>query len=287
MHEAQLHERNSFITLTYNDESLATRRPTWEPTVPYTPPSESTVAQPNDQTRTDETPAHADSLIKRDVQLFVKRLRKDQDARGLAKIRYYLVGEYGDQTKRPHYHAAIFGEDFTDDRTEWRTSGDNRLYRSSRLEKIWGMGHCEIGALTFESAAYVARYIMKKVNGDLAAEHYKRTDLTTGEVYWITPEFSLMSRGGRKNTGGIGKEWFDKWGRDVYPHDFVVMKNQKLKPPRYYDQLLAKIDAEGAALIKLERQFNALSQAADNTPKRLRAKEIVATAKLNQGKRQL
>jgi len=113
MHEAQLHERNSFITLTYNDESLATRRPTWEPTVPYTPPSESTVAQPNDQTRTDETPAHADSLIKRDVQLFVKRLRKDQDARGLAKIRYYLVGEYGDQTKRPHYHAAIFGEDFT------------------------------------------------------------------------------------------------------------------------------------------------------------------------------
>jgi len=125
------------------------------------------------------------------------------------------------------------------------------------------------------------------VNGDLAAEHYKRTDLTTGEVYWITPEFSLMSRGGRKNTGGIGKEWFDKWGRDVYPHDFVVMKNQKLKPPRYYDQLLAKIDAEGAALIKLERQFNALSQAADNTPKRLRAKEIVATAKLNQGKRQL
>jgi len=102
--------------------------PTWEPTVPYTPPSESTVAQPNDQTRTDETPAHADSLIKRDVQLFVKRLRKDQDARGLAKIRYYLVGEYGDQTKRPHYHAAIFGEDFTDDRTEWRTSGDNRLY---------------------------------------------------------------------------------------------------------------------------------------------------------------
>jgi len=92
MHEAQLHERNSFITLTYNDESLATRRPTWEPTVPYTPPSESTVAQPNDQTRTDETPAHADSLIKRDVQLFVKRLRKDQDARGLAKIRYYLVG---------------------------------------------------------------------------------------------------------------------------------------------------------------------------------------------------
>jgi len=115
----------------------------------------------------------------------------------------------------------------------------------------------------------------EKVNGDLAAEHYKRTDLTTGEVYWITPEFSLMSRGGRKNTGGIGKEWFDKWGRDVYPHDFVVMKNQKLKPPRYYDQLLAKIDAEGAALIKLERQFNALSQAADNTPKRLRAKEIV------------
>jgi len=188
MHEAQQHQTNSFITLTYSDEALAARRPTWEPTVPYTPPSRD-ARLANNQTSSEthaEAHAHADSLIKRDVQLFIKRLRKEQDSRGSSKIKYYLVGEYGDLTKRPHYHAAIFGEDFADDRYAWRHQGPNTLYRSSRLERLWPHGNAEIGQLTFESAAYIARYIMKKINGKLADEHYKRTD-AQGQIYYITP----------------------------------------------------------------------------------------------------
>jgi len=95
-----------------------------------------------------------------------------------------------------------------------------------------------------------------------------------------------MSRGGRTGRG-IGHAWFEQYKDDVYPHDYVVMKGKKLKPPRYYDQLLAAVDREQATLIKLEREFSARSQAADNTPQRLATKEKVAQAKLNQTKRKL
>lgn len=281
MHEAQLHEKNSFITLTYNDDELLRRRTGWEPTVPSPLPSERSRAKEQDSRAQTETPAHADSLTKRDTTLFLKRLRKEQEARGFSKIRYYLVGEYGDKSGRPHYHAALFGEDFSDDRYEWRTTGANKLYRSSRLERLWPHGNAEIGQLTFESAAYVARYIMKKINGPMALEHYKRTD-HNGSNYWLTPEFNVMSR-----RPGIGKEWIDKYGTDVYPHDYVIMNGKQFKPPRYYDKLFDLVDQEGAALLKLEREFLARSQEADNTPSRLRSKEKVAAAKLNLGKRPL
>jgi len=122
-----MHEANNTKQTPSSHSPTQTRRslrdgPTWEPTVPYTPPSRD-ARLANNQTSSEthaEAHAHADSLIKRDVQLFIKRLRKEQDSRGSSKIKYYLVGEYGDLTKRPHYHAAIFGEDFADDRYAWR-----------------------------------------------------------------------------------------------------------------------------------------------------------------------
>ena len=159
------------------------------------------------------------------------------------------------------------------------------MYRSPRLEKLWTLGNCEIGELTFESAAYVARYIMK-INGPMAKEHYKRYDPNNRRNLLITPEFNLMSRGGRQGKG-IAATWLETYKDDVYPHDYVIMNGQKLKPPRYYDNQLAASDQIGAILMKLEREFSARSQEADNTPKRLAAKEKVAQAKLNLGKRKL
>lgn len=115
----------------------------------------------------------------------------------------------------------------------------------------------------------------------MADEHYKRVD-SRGETYWITPEFNVMSR-----RPGIGKKWIDKYGTDVYPHDYVIMNGVKHKPPRYYDNELEKIDSVLSTLIKLEREFSARSKTADNTPKRLAAKEKVAQARLNQSGRKL
>lgn len=285
MHEAQFHERNSFLTLTYADDYLPSRRTSWEPPVPLPLPKEQ-APRTESSPHAYETHARAESLSKRDAQLFMKRLRdRLTNKDGSARVKYYLVGEYGDTNGRPHYHAALFGEDFTDDRYQWRTSGQNVLYRSSLLEKAWPWGQAEIGDLTFESAAYVARYIMKKVNGAQADQHYQRT-APDGSNYWLTPEFALMSRGGR--TGhGIGRRWIEKYATDVYPHDYVVMRGKKLKPPRYYDKLLEKVDEIGAALIKLERQEKAKNSADDNTPKRLAAKEAVAKARAKQQSRPL
>ena len=127
LHEAQLHENNCFITLTYDDAHL-----------------------PGDR-----------SLHYSDFQKFLKRFRKSL---GGAKIRYYMAGEYGEKFGRPHWHACIFGYDFHDKKLFKRTAAGSLIYTSEHLKKLWPFGHSSIGDVTFESAAYVARYIIPTRN---------------------------------------------------------------------------------------------------------------------------
>jgi hypothetical protein len=148
MHEAKMHPENCFITLTYNDLHL-----------------------PDDR-----------SLNYEHFQLFMKRLRKmirDEDIRAAGdgvpffrKVRFYMCGEYGEKLGRPHFHACIFGYNFPDRKFWQKTSSKSSLDRSAILESLWPYGYSSVGNVTFESAAYVARYIMKKVGGDAADEHY-------------------------------------------------------------------------------------------------------------------
>lgn len=141
-------------------------------------------------------------------------------------IRYYMAGEYGDKNMRPHWHALIFNFDFSD-KYYWRTNENGDLiYRSPTLEELWPYGNSDIGSVTLSSAAYVARYANKKVYGDNAAKHYN------GRV----PEFCRQSR-----KPGLGSGWFDKYYTDVYPNDFVLVRGQKRKPPRFYDKLFTKM----------------------------------------------
>lgn len=222
-----MHTHNCFITLTYDDEQL---------------------------------PKHG-SLHYRDFQLFLKRLRKHTGASGL---RFYMCGEYGSNFGRPHYHACIFGHDF-EDRYYWRTtSGGSKSYRSPTLEKLWTQGNSEIGTVTFESAAYIARYCVQKITGPMAKWAYGP----------CTPEFNQMSRG-----QGIGKSWLEKYLPDVYPNDYVIARGAKSKPPKYYDKHLAKIDPILLGQIKESREIDGTSRRDDNTQERLKAKETVAKAK--------
>lgn len=270
-----MHTRNSFLTITYNNESLALcgdgpqNRPS-----PSVAPDEETNA-PNARTKT-RTRSREDSLSKRDLQLFTKRLNENcRTKNGSASgIRYYACGEYGDRLGRPHYHLALFGEDFSDDRYPWRTTPAGTLYRSSRLEALWQHGHCEIGELTFESAAYIGRYVVKKITGEKAHDHYRRTD-EHGQDYWLEPEFAHMSR-----RPGIGRTWFEQYQTDVYPHDYLIVRNKKSKPPRYFDKLLSELDETQLEAIKKIRANLALNNSGDNTPERLRVKETVTNAAL-------
>lgn len=284
MHEAQLHKKTSFITLTYNDKSLKGAAASSQSLTAAAP--RPGLPQPLDRTSTRETHAHekqerAATLSKRDLQLFTKRLhdnvkRQPESTKG---VRYFACGEYGEKTHRPHYHLAVFGEDFSGDRLPWRTAGKYQVWRSPRLEELWPFGHSEIGELTFESAAYVARYLTKKITGEKAIEHYKRTD-EHGCEYWLEPEFSHMSR-----NPGLGQGWLKQYKTSVYPHDRVIINARAAKPPRYYDQELKKTDLVVHDQVKAARKAAINSEA--NSPERLRAGETITRAKLKQKPRSL
>ncbi|QCQ84980.1 replication initiator protein [Blackfly microvirus SF02] len=287
MHEAQLHKKKCFITPTYRDEDLPHGGASSQS---LTAPPSSRLGLPQRLANTHAPEEHAHesqsdaTLRPRHLQLFTKRLTEDVRRKtGLQKnaLRYYGVGEYGDITHRPHYHLAIFGEDFSDDRIPWKHSNGNQLWRSSRLARLWPHGDTDIGELTFESAAYIARYIMKKVNGPKAHDHYRRTD-EFGNDFWIEPEFNRMSR-----RPGIGKAWYETYQGDVHPQDYVIINGKKCKPPRYYDKLLEALEPLTMEAIKLQRQEDAKHQEDDNTWRRLRAKERVAIAASKQTKRSI
>lgn len=229
MHEASLNDDNCFITLTYDDVHL-----------------------PSDG-----------SLRKRDFQLFMKRFRQECGER----IRYFHCGEYGEDFSRPHYHACIFGFDFKDKVFYKKTNCGDNLFTSYQLERIWGKGFCPIGSLTFESAAYVARYCTKKVNGPLAEEHYKG----------LQPEYATMSR-----RPGIGKGWYDKFAKtDCWSGDFVLARGVKCKPPRFYDSQLEKASKMAFDKIKENRSVKALGRSSDNSYRRLKDREQCKIAQVS------
>jgi len=239
VHEAKMYKRNCFITLTYNDENLPDRG----------------------------------RLRYLDYVLFMKRLRKKHGE----NIRFYMCGEYGD-LDRPHYHAIIFNHDW-DDKTYFKTSNSKeKIYTSEDLTKLWGLGHASTGDATFESAAYIARYCMQKINGERAEEHYKRYDFL-GE-YSLVPEFNEMSR-----KPGIGGDWLRFHMKDVYTNDKIIINGKETNVPKFYDKILKRLDPEKLRDFKEIREWNGYQQRADNTPERLAVKEQVTIAKIQQLKR--
>lgn len=209
------------------------------------------------------------SLCYKHFQLFMRRIR-----RRFPECRFYMAGEYGEENGRPHYHAILFGVHFYD-RYYWRESPAGfSLFRSKLLESCWKYGASEIGDLSFESAGYIARYCMKKVTGKLADEHYKRVD-ENGEVYWLVPEFNHMSL-----KPGIGAKWFEKYKKQVYPRDYIIVDGRKLKPPKYYDKLIQEEVGTLFDDVEFERYKKSLELIDDSTPDRLLTQRIVAEAGL-------
>lgn len=246
MHEASLHAENSFITLTYRPADL-----------PYPP-----------------------SLNRSTFQKFMKRLRKRFSDK---RIRFYHCGEYGSQFGRPHYHAIIFGLDFPDKRFLKRDkkTGDV-LYTSKILDELWGLGFASIGSVTYNSASYVARYVVDKINGDLAQIAYEWTDPETGEIFQKEPEYSTMSL-----KPGIAADWFEKYSGDVFPNDFVIVKGREAPVPKYYSTLYERAHEAQFQKIKSKRIAKSLKFRSDNTKERLAVKHEVFLSKVKQLKRSL
>lgn len=299
VHEASLHPANSFVTLTYTNN------------IRYVDHGRGPVryGMPDDG-----------SLDVRHWQLFVKRLRTAlADGVRISKFdstvsasrrtgfRYLHVGEYGAKRFRPHYHAVIFGQDFSGDRYPVATRGKDPLYASPLLDSLWGHGACSVGAVTYESAAYVAKYCLKTHGHEVQTERYRRIDLRTGEEYYVRREYCTMSR-----RPGIGSGWLRKFLPDVYPSDEVVHAGRTFGVPRYYDTLFEKwaqarddasdsltaSDVDGVTgaerltlaeftALKSRRVQKALKFKDDATPERLRVREQVAAAALRSFSRDL
>lgn len=139
--ESYCHERNLFITLTYSPESYP----------------------------------ESGCISKRELQLFIKRLRKK-----CGQFRYLCCGEYGRKTRRAHYHGILFGFNGS----------------VSDLESCWGKGFVSVGTVTPASCAYICKYITKRYDAEW------RTELSD---HGLEPEFLLMSR-----RPGIGFDFVEK-----------------------------------------------------------------------------
>lgn len=226
MHEAEQELRSCFLTLTYNDDFLP----------------------------------KGETLVKEHVQKFWKRLRKQlsKDEPDV-KIKYYQCGEYGEREKRPHYHAVVIGWRPTDLKY-YKTQDGNKLYTSDSLTSIWGFGHVIVGQVSFDSAAYVARYITEKITGEPAKNHYGNR----------IPEFSTCSH-------GIGKAWANKNFEDVLRAGGNVRlpTGKSSRPARYYDKIWEGGDHEKYLNYKAMQKEKGKLFAFDNTPERLEVKERV------------
>jgi len=216
LYEAKQHETSTFITLTYDDNHV-----------------------PN-------------SLSGPRITTFIKDLRSRLDYRvkkghlkkGLNKIKFFAIGEYGEKKKRPHYHAILFGGPFACDdpssTSEEPSRSGGAQWSHSDISAVWPEGRHRISEVTFESAAYVARYSLKKITGASASAHYGTR----------APEFLRLSK-------GVGKTWFDNWHEDTYPQGTVILSGRpEITAPKYYDRLLEKADPELFKETKEAREKN-------------------------------
>lgn len=237
MLEAKEWHNNIVINLTYDDDHL-----TWNDGI---------------DTKTGELRKHP-TLVKRDVQLFIKRLRKKYQGiepwtnpdtgKEQQPIRFFMCGEYGDQKGRPHYHIIMFNFR-PPDMQRWELNENGyQMYYSKEITKLWGMGMVKLNELTREMAEYIARYVTKKIKGKDAEETYQ----ARGQV----PEYTCMSR-----KPGIAHKYFEDHKETIYKTDEIFIPTakglKKTKPSKYFDKKMAMEDEEFMELIKSRRKTNA------------------------------
>lgn len=299
MHHAKMHQHNSYITLTYNTEhlprDLSLNYQHWQGFMrrlrkaAFRARMDSPLLLHRGRELTQremdaERTVAADINQNRPHSLLWRAVRAINSATE-PNISFYMAGEYM-QKGQPHYHALLFGVDFADRQYLKTTPAGHKLYTSETLTRFWPYGYSSVGNLTFESAAYVARYVMKKRTGDGTPgwnnekNNYNIIDLDTGEIHSKKKEFNNMSR-----RNAIGKTWLIKYATDVYTTGKMVVRGHETYPPRYYDKLYAKIDERALEQFKLARAEEAKQHAEHHTPERLAVQEVVENAKTRSLKR--
>ena len=228
MLELGYHESSYFITLTYDNEHIPKNL-----LIDYD---------------TGEIYAENATLVKKDLQDFMKRLRRAYEYKGYDnKLRFFACGEYGSQTLRPHFHIIVFGLKLDDLVLYKRNFNGDNLYNSTFISKLWKNGFSVVGDVTWQSCAYVARYIMKKHLGK-DSEFY--------DVYNIEPEFTLMSR-----KPGIARQYYDEHKDELFYQDFVSIPTKdgakQIYPPPYFEKLFEEDFPDNEVVERKEKRKQA------------------------------
>lgn len=210
-HEASLSEQNCFVTLTYADEHLPANGGLWP----------------------------------EDFDAFMRALRQKIAP---SRVRYFYCGEYGERFGRPHFHAVLFGW--------WPPDAEclgNRkglpVWRSELIERLWKRGRTEVGTVTFESASYVARYVLKKRGKDGRSVDQSSVESGVDALRPRKEEYARMSR-----KPGIGRRWIEAFAGEVLAADSVVVRGREAKPPRFYDLVCAELAPEAVQANREARQ---------------------------------
>jgi len=188
VHEAQMHEKNIFLTLTYDDAHLG-----------------------------------ENLLDYRDFQLFVKKLRDHIGYQPEDRIGYFVTGEYGEKSKRKHWHTILFNYAPDDAVKKYTSYNGDQVYSSDFLQTLWGQGNIEFGSVTLKSAGYCARYAVKKLGHGIDGSH----------------DFNPISK--KSSHQAIGKKFLEKFWPDIFnAGQIITSEGDRLPIPRYYLKWLQK-----------------------------------------------
>lgn len=201
--EADDYDNNYFLTITYENSCL-----------PMVHPASGEVLD------------HA-TLFKNDVVQFLKSLRWHwQNKYNHVGIRFFMAGEYGDISMRPHYHMIVFNLPLFDLKKYQTSALGDIYYTSEELNKIWHKGYIVVGNVTQASAGYTARYTLKKIG----------QPVNIYDTLNILPEYVNMSR-----RPGIARRWYDLNKDKLFKQGFVSFstseKGIRIYPGRYFKTL--------------------------------------------------
>lgn len=213
--EQKMHTWNWWITLTYDPEHIKTVKAV--------------------DKKTGEVVDVA-TLCRKHVTDFIKRLRMHWKRKyGEDGIVYFGCGEYGSKSLRPHYHISFFNLNIRDLEL-WYWEDGKSTYRSDTIDELWGMGRVTINENTWATAAYTARYMLKKSKNWDARRQYEEVDMEK--------EFTCCSL-----KPAIGKSYYDAHKDEIYATDQIILLKQigkaiHQKPPKYFDKLMSREDPE-------------------------------------------
>lgn len=210
VHESKMYENNSFVTLTYSDEHLKSPKLQYSDFQKFTKRLRDNIYQ-----------NFLKAYGKHNWSLLSKSEKKQ--VYDPYKISLFVTGEYGDKTKRPHWHALIFNWQPTDIKYKYSNHNNDKIYSSQILTDLWSNGTAELGSVTFQSAAYCARYAAKKLVHGQDQDH----------------DYHPISK--KSSHQAIGKKWLEKYWPDVFNYGKIILPNGQTAPiPRYYEKWLQK-----------------------------------------------